>query len=89
MPLESFFHPRSIALIGATERVGSVGRAIWKNLRGFEGAVFPVNAKRAEIFGVKAFPNITALPEASKFGDELICDDCYAAYGSCCAGEEE
>lgn len=26
---------------------------------------------------------------ASKFGDELICDDCYAAYGSCCAGEEE
>ena len=63
MPLESFFHPRSIALIGATEREGSVGRAIWENLRGFGGAVFPVNAKRAEILGVKAFPNLAALPE--------------------------
>ncbi len=63
MSLESFFQPRSIALIGATERVGSVGRAIWENLRGFGGAVFPVNAKRAEILGVKAFPSIAALPE--------------------------
>lgn len=27
-------------------------------------------------------------PEASKFGDEFICDDCYAACGACCAGEE-
>jgi len=62
MSLESFFHPRSIALIGATERVGSVGRAIWENLRGFGGAVFPVNGKRTEVFGVKAFPNIKALP---------------------------
>ncbi|MDZ4404722.1 acetate--CoA ligase family protein [Prosthecobacter sp.] len=63
MSLESFFQPRSIALIGATERVGSVGRAIWENLRGFGGAVFPVNGKRAEILGVKAFPNLAALPE--------------------------
>ncbi|MDP1589783.1 MAG: acetate--CoA ligase family protein [Prosthecobacter sp.] len=63
MPLESFFHPRSIALIGATERVGSVGRAIWENLSSFSGTVFPVNAKRAEILGVKAFPNIATLPE--------------------------
>lgn len=63
MSLESFFQPRSIALIGATEREGSVGRAIWENLRTFGGAVFPVNAKRAEVFGVKAFPDIAALPE--------------------------
>lgn len=27
-------------------------------------------------------------PEATKFGDEFICDECYAACGSCCAGEE-
>jgi len=62
MSLESFFQPRSIAVIGASEREGSVGRSIWENLRGFSG-VFPVNAKRAEIFGVKAFPNIASLPE--------------------------
>ena len=27
--------------------------------------------------------------EASRFGDEYICDDCYTACGSCCAGEED
>lgn len=63
MSLEYFFQPRSIALIGATEREGSVGRAIWENLRDFKGEVFPVNAKRTEILGVKAFPSIAALPQ--------------------------
>jgi acetyltransferase len=63
MSLEAFFHPRSVALIGATEREDSVGRAIWENLRGFSGEVFPVNAKRPEVFGVKAFPSLAALPE--------------------------
>lgn len=63
MSLTSFFQPRSIALVGATEREGSVGRAIWDNLRGFSGVVFPVNEKRAEVCGVKAYPSIAALPE--------------------------
>jgi acetyltransferase len=62
MSLRSFFSPRSIALVGATEREGSVGRAIWENLRVFEGQVFPVNAKRAEIFGRKAYASLSALP---------------------------
>ena len=64
MSLSSFFQPRSIALVGATDRAGSVGRAIWDNLRCFSGPVFPVNAKRAEVGGVKAYPNVAALPEA-------------------------
>jgi acetyltransferase len=63
MSLSSFFQPRSIALVGATERAGSVGLAIWENLRGFTGAVYPVNAKRAEVCGVKAYPSLAALPE--------------------------
>jgi acetyltransferase len=62
MSLTSFFQPRSIALVGASEREGSVGRAIWDNLRGYSGPVFPVNAKRAEVCGVKAYPSIDALP---------------------------
>ena len=62
MSLRSFFSPRSIALVGATEREGSVGRSIWENLRAFEGEVFPVNAKRAEIFGIKAYASLSALP---------------------------
>ena len=63
MSLSSFFQPRSIALVGATEREGSVGRAIWDNLRGYSGPVFPVNAKRAEVCGVRAYPTIDALPQ--------------------------
>ena len=63
MPLSSFFKPRSIALVGATERAGSVGLAIWENLRGFAGTVYPVNARHAEVCGVRAYPNIAALPE--------------------------
>ncbi|MFC5455822.1 acetate--CoA ligase family protein [Prosthecobacter fluviatilis] len=63
MSLTAFFQPRSIALIGASEREGSVGRAIWDNLRGFSGAVYPVNAKRAEVCGAKAYPSIATLPE--------------------------
>jgi acetyltransferase len=62
MTLHSFFSPRSIALVGATEREGSVGRSIWENLRAFEGEVFPVNAKRAELFGIKAYASLSALP---------------------------
>lgn len=63
MSLTAFFQPRSIAVIGASEREGSVGRAIWENLRGFSGVVYPVNAKRVELCGAKAYPNIATLPE--------------------------
>lgn len=61
-PLEALFAPRAIAVIGATERAGSVGRAIWESLRLFEGRVFPVNPKHATIGGVGAFPTISAVP---------------------------
>jgi len=40
-----FFAPRSIAVIGASERAGSVGRALVENLAPFEGEVFPVNPR--------------------------------------------
>ncbi len=63
--LDVFFQPKSVAVIGATETVGSVGRTILWNLVGspFGGTVFPVNPKRASILGIKAYPNIGAVPE--------------------------
>ena len=61
-PLEPFFAPRTIAVIGATERPHSVGRALWENLRAFRGNVFPVNPKRATVLGVKVYPEIGAVP---------------------------
>ncbi len=64
-PLDAIFHPRSIAVVGATEKVGSVGRTILWNLLSspFGGTVYPVNPTRPAILGVKAYPSITAIGE--------------------------
>ncbi|MBX5457519.1 MAG: bifunctional acetate--CoA ligase family protein/GNAT family N-acetyltransferase [Thermogemmatispora sp.] len=64
-PLRVFFAPRSLAVIGATERPGSVGRAVFSNLTTapFGGSVFPVNLHRSSVLGVRAYPRITDLPE--------------------------
>ena len=64
-PLDAFFHPRSIAVIGATEKEGSVGRTILWNLLSspFGGTVYPVNPTRPAILGVKAYSSIEAIGE--------------------------
>jgi acetyltransferase len=62
-PLDPFFAPRTVAVIGASERPGSVGRALLENLRGFPGRVFAVNPQRASVLGAPAFPHVSAIPE--------------------------
>ena len=63
--LDVFFKPRSVAVIGATEKAGHVGRAILWNLISspFGGTVYPVNSKRAAVLGICAYPSIGAVPE--------------------------
>ncbi|NJL00193.1 MAG: bifunctional acetate--CoA ligase family protein/GNAT family N-acetyltransferase [Spirulinaceae cyanobacterium RM2_2_10] len=65
-PLDVFFAPRNVAVIGASEKPGSVGRTLLWNLISspFGGTVFPVNPKRSSVLGIKAYPSITELPEA-------------------------
>src|SRR3954453_16511294 len=64
-PLDAIFSPRNIAVIGATETAGSVGRTVLWNLisNPFGGTIYPVNPKRANVLGIKAYPNIAAVPE--------------------------
>ena len=64
-PLDPIFSPRVVAVIGATENKGSVGRTVFQNLGrgGFEGTVYPVNPKRSSVLCVKAYPTIGAVPE--------------------------
>lgn len=64
-PLDAIFRPKSIALIGATENPGSVGRTVFQNLGrgGFQGVVYPINPKRNSVLSVKAYPSVAALPE--------------------------
>jgi acetyltransferase len=63
-PMASFFAPASVALIGATDREGSVGFTVLRNLQnaGYKGQVFAVNPKRAEILGLPCYPSIAAIP---------------------------
>src|ERR1022692_461835 len=64
-PLDVFFSPKTVAVIGATETAGTVGRTILWNLVGnpFGGTVFPINPKRPSVLGVKAYKHISEVPE--------------------------
>ncbi|MBI3912912.1 MAG: bifunctional acetate--CoA ligase family protein/GNAT family N-acetyltransferase [Chloroflexi bacterium] len=64
-PLDALFKPKTVAVIGATDKPHSVGRAIFTNLaRGkFRGKVFAVNPKHRSIQGEKCFRNIAAIQE--------------------------
>ena len=64
-PLEVMFKPKSVAVVGATERAGSVARTILWNLisTSFGGTIFPVNPKYNSILGIKAYPSVAAIPD--------------------------
>ena len=64
-PLDAIFKPRSVAVIGASDRPGSVGRAVlWSLVSSpFGGTVYPVSAKHASVLGIKAYANVEQLPE--------------------------
>jgi len=63
--LDALFLPDSVAVIGATERTGSVGRTVLENLLhpSFRRKVFAVNSRHSEICGRKAYPSIGDIPE--------------------------
>ncbi len=64
--LDAMFAPRSVAVIGATDRPATVGRTILENLLqgNFHGKVYAVNAKHSEVLGLKSYPHIGDVPEA-------------------------
>ena len=64
-PLDHIFTPKSVAVVGATEKAGSVGRTVLWNLISspFGGTVFPINPKRSNILGLKAYPSLAAVPD--------------------------
>ncbi|MBD0335609.1 MAG: bifunctional acetate--CoA ligase family protein/GNAT family N-acetyltransferase [Cyanobacteria bacterium Co-bin13] len=64
-PLSAFFAPQAVAVVGATDRPGSVGRTLLWNLISspFGGTVFPINPKRRSVLGIRAYPSIRDTPE--------------------------
>ena len=71
--LEKLFQPASIALIGASDRAGSVGAVLFQNLLngGFKGAIWPVNPRHASMRGLPVWSSVDALPAAPDLA--LIC----------------
>ena len=70
-PLDTIFHPHSVALIGASEKEGTVGRSILWNLLSspFGGTIYPVNNRiknndgKNNIFGIRSYTNVRDVPE--------------------------
>ena len=63
--LGAIFSPKSVAVIGATEQEGRVGRTVLWNLisNPFGGTVYPINKRHHHVLGIKAYPSIGDLPE--------------------------
>ncbi len=65
MGLESFFNPRSVAIVGASRQEGKVGYEILANMieAGYKGRIFPVNPKADEIKGLKCYSDLESIPQ--------------------------
>ena len=62
--METFFTPKSVALVGASSTKGKIGNSILDSLVNydFKGKVYPINPKADEIFGQKCYPSVSAIP---------------------------
>lgn len=65
MSFTALFYPQSIAVVGASRKVKTVGNDLVKNLvtQGYQGKIFPVNPSADVLYGRKVYPNVAAVPE--------------------------
>lgn len=88
-PLNTLFAPKSVAVIGATDKPASVGRTLLWNLisNPFGGTVYAINPNRHSVLGIKAYPNLAAIDERVELAIIVtpaksvpgIVDECVAA----------
>ncbi len=71
--LESLLEPRSVVVVGASDRAASVGATVWHNLRGgtFAGPVFAVNLRPVRLDGATAFTRLADLPQVPELA--VVC----------------
>jgi acetyl coenzyme A synthetase (ADP forming)-like protein len=64
-PLDALFRPRSVAVVGASRKRGTIGAEIFHNViaNGFTGAVYPVNPSSPVVQAVRAWPTVSAIPD--------------------------
>lgn len=82
------FLPRTIAVVGASDRIGTVGHALWTNTtREFAGTCYPVNPRRETVDGHTSYPDVASIPDDVNLAViavphsalEAAVDDCIAA----------
>ena len=63
--IQTIMNPKSIAVVGATNRKGSVGLAVFRNIldAGFQGVLYPVNPKAKSVQSVKAYPSLADISD--------------------------
>ncbi|MBM4370752.1 MAG: acetate--CoA ligase family protein [Deltaproteobacteria bacterium] len=63
--LDAIFRPKNIAVVGASKKVGKIGRELVRNLFGyeFEGTIFPVNVQERFISSTKCYESLAAIPD--------------------------
>ena len=63
--IQAMMNPKSIAVVGASNRPNSVGLAVVRNIfsAGYQGVIYPVNPKARSIQSVKAYPRLTDIPD--------------------------
>ena len=64
--IDAILRPRSVAVVGASRRPGSLGHGIVRNLLdfGFQGPIYPVHSKAAHVASIRAYPTVDAIPDA-------------------------
>jgi acetate---CoA ligase (ADP-forming) len=72
--LDELFEPASVAVIGASNRPGSVGASVFRNVlgAGFRGVAYPVNPRWSSVSGVRCYPSVAKLPETPELAVVIV-----------------
>jgi acetate---CoA ligase (ADP-forming) len=64
--LVPFFRPKTVAVVGASTRRGSIGGELFRNIldSNFDGIAYPVNPKAVSVAGVRAYPSVADIPDS-------------------------
>lgn len=75
--LEPMLSPRSIAIVGASDRVGSFGRSTLEQTiaGGFPGEIYPVNPRLTEIHGLRCYPSLADLPHPADLAILVVANE--------------
>lgn len=69
-PLHAFFHPRGVAVIGASSEPTKLSHGVLRNLatHGYDGPIYPVNPKGGQILGLRVYPSLSDVPDPVDLG---------------------